>query len=157
MIKVQANSENEARKKVENSKGIAQHTGRAHIASVKQVGDAMEKYYLRWIDQYSKSKGYDKSFWLYDDEVKANSAKEALDKLANIAVMRGVGTRYVTIVNIKTDKTSYQVSGNIDDLRKRQLDSMASTYEKATKGLKEQLNNVGDSCKVGKYKVTKIK
>ena len=123
----------------------------------EKVEDAMEKYYIRWIDQYSKSKGYDKSFWLYDDEVKANSAKEALDKLANIAVMRGVGTRYVTIVNIKTDKTSYQVSGNIDDLRKRQLDSMASTYEKATKGLKEQLNNVGDSCKVGKYKVTKIK
>lgn len=127
------------------------------VDSDEKVEDAMEKYYIRWIDQYSKSKGYDKSFWLHDDEVKANSAKEALDKLANIAVRRGVGTRYVTIVNIKTDKTSYQVSGNIDDLRKRQLDSMSSTYERATRGLKTQLNNVGDSKRVGKYKVTKIK
>lgn len=119
--------------------------------------DAMEKYYIHWIDTYQKAKGYDKSFWSFDDEIRANSVNEALDKLANIAVQRGTGTNYVLVVNIKTDKTSYQVSGKIDELRKRKLDSMNSTYERATRGLKTQLNNVGDSKRVGKYKVTKIK
>lgn len=47
VLRVQANSENEARKKVEQSKGIREYTGRAHITSVKQV------------DSNEKIKGYD--------------------------------------------------------------------------------------------------
>ena len=89
---------------------------------IDSIEDAMETYYFTWVDTYTKSKGYDSSFWRFKDEVKANSLNEALKKLEYIVVMRGVGTANCLVMHVSTPRTTYQFSGRLSDLLKKNFD-----------------------------------
>ena len=98
------------------------------------INDAIETYYFTWIDTYTKAKGYDSSFWRFKDEVKANSLNEALKKLEYIVVMRGVGTANCLVVHVSTPRTTYQFSGRLSDLLRKNFDDSVKDdkFDKAT-------------------------
>lgn len=107
------------------------------------IKDAKETYNIVWWDTYAKSKGYDRDSWRFIAEIKADSLKEALQKLADKVALAGVGTANAMIVRVATNTKNYQFSGKLSDLLRRndlgdsneELDIQDCDY-----------NNVEDAC-----------
>lgn len=91
-------------------KGIKKAKARAGDS----VKDAMPVYEIRWIDLYKKSKGYPD--FKYLAEIKANSLREALEKLKAKVVMGGVGTHNAMIMNIHGNGKTYMYNGRLDEV-----------------------------------------
>lgn len=85
------------------------------------TNDAMQKFEITWIDTYTKSKGYSKDMWRFVAEIKANNLKEALQKLADKVALGGVGTANAFVVSIHSDNKSYQYSGKLSELLRKNL------------------------------------
>ena len=78
------------------------------------VKDAMPVYEIRWIDLYKKSKGYPD--FKYVAEIKANTLREALEKLKAKVAMGGVGTHNAMIMNIHGNGKTYMYNGRLDEV-----------------------------------------
>ena len=83
--------------------------------------DAMQKFEIVWTDTYTRSKGYPKDMWKFVSEIKANNLKEALQKLANKVALGGIGTANAFVDRIHSDKASYQYSGKLSELLRKNL------------------------------------
>lgn len=81
--------------------------------------DAMQNFEITWLDTYKKAKGYSKDEWRFVAEIKANNLTEALQKLADKVALGGVGTANTFVVSIHSDKTSYQYSGKLSELLRK--------------------------------------
>lgn len=88
---------------------------------IDSVKDAMQKFEIVWTDTYTRSKGYPKDMWRFVSEIKANSLKEALQKLANKVALGGIGTANAFVDRIHSDKASYQYSGKLSELLRKNL------------------------------------
>lgn len=93
------------------------------IRDSKDIKDATTTFEIRWIDTYKKSKGYVKEEYAHVDEIKADSLKEALKKLADKVALGGIGTANALIVSIHSDSTSYMYSGKLSELVNKVHDS----------------------------------
>ena len=118
------------------------------IKIIKKLQDAMNTYEIHWIDTYSKSKGYDKSFWSFKDIVKANDVAEALKKLSGIVVMRGVGTANCLVVNVASNTATYQWSGKLSELLNKSKEQLGDCDKKVV--------NLDDATASGTADLTRI-
>ena len=118
------------------------------IKIIKKLQDAMNTYEIHWIDTYSKSKGYDKSFWSFKDIVKANDVAEALKKLSGIVVMRGVGTANCLVVNVASNTATYQWSGKLSELLNKSKEQLGDCDKKSI--------NLDDATASGTADLTRI-
>lgn len=92
--------------------------------------DSVDNYEIRWVDVYSKSKGYPRSDYFHLDTIKAKSLNEALSKLAKNVALNGIGTYNANILSISNSKYSYNIGGRLSELIKQSFED--SVKDEAT-------------------------
>lgn len=115
--------------------------------------DAMNTFMITYDDLYTKSKGYPKSDWRFNTEIKANTLKEALEKLAKHVALAGVGTANAYIQNV----SGYIIYGKLSDLLKKDLTTYDSVKDEpgdfTYKGYKVLANYSLSSNTINEYKI----
>ena len=84
--------------------------------------DSVDNYEIRWVDVYSKSKGYPRSYYFHLDTIKAKSLNEALSKLAKNVALNGIGTYNANVLSISNSKYSYNIGGRLSELIKQSFE-----------------------------------
>lgn len=114
-----------------NNKYVVDAKSHDDAIRVVKMLDATETYSIRWIDTYAKSQGYGPDFYRYNDEIKANNVKEALEKLAKNVALSGTGTANCLVMRVSNSHATYQFTGRLSELLKKTKEQLGDAVKDA--------------------------